>query len=78
MRKALGKHAMRDEALKLPFVQGLVHVYHKLQGFRARRQHLALFAPFFPYKVNSNPNPSPNPNQNPNPRNCAKISEIGT
>ena len=51
VRKALGKHALRDEALKLPFVTGLVEVYHKLDGFRTRRQHLALFAPFFPYKV---------------------------
>jgi len=51
VRKALDKDALRDAALKLPFVTGLVDVYHKLQGFRARRQHLALFAPFFPYKV---------------------------
>ena len=51
VRKALGKHALRDAALELPFVAGLVEVYHKLDGFRARRQHLALFAPFFPYTV---------------------------
>ena len=51
VRKALGKHALRDAALKLPFVAGLVKVFHALEGFRARRQHLSLFAPFFPYKV---------------------------
>jgi hypothetical protein len=51
MRKALGPTALRDAALKLPFVAGLVDVYHKLEGFRTRRQHLSLFAPFFPYSV---------------------------
>ena len=51
VRKALDKNALRDQALKLPLVAGLVGVFHKLEGFRARRQHLALFAPFFPYSV---------------------------
>ena len=51
VRKALSPTALRDQALKLPFVSGLVDVFHKLEGFRARRQHLALFAPFFPYNV---------------------------
>ena len=51
VRKALGEDALRDAALQLPFVAGLVDVFHALEGFRARRQHLALFAPFFPYKV---------------------------
>ena len=51
VRKALKKNALRDAVLEMPFVEGLVEVYHKLEGFRARRQHLSLFAPFFPYKV---------------------------
>jgi hypothetical protein len=51
VQKALGKNALRDAALELPFVAGLVEVFHKLEGFRARRQHLSLFAPFFPYSV---------------------------
>ena len=47
----LDQNALRDAALQLPFVQGMVDVYHNLSGFRAKRQHLALFAPFFPYAV---------------------------
>ena len=33
------------------FVKGFVDVYHKLHGFRAKRQHLSMFAPYFPYHV---------------------------
>ena len=33
--------------LDTPFVKSFVEVYHNLRGFRAKRQHLSLFAPHF-------------------------------
>ena len=40
--------AMRDKLLRMPFFTAMVEVYHNLKGFRAKRQHLSLFAPHFP------------------------------
>ena len=35
----------------MPFMQGMVSVYHALPGWRTRRQHLSLVAPYFSYPV---------------------------
>jgi len=37
--------------LEMPFMQGMVSVYHALPGWRTRRQHLSLVAPYFSYPV---------------------------
>ena len=29
----------------------MVEVYHELEGFKAKRQHLSLVAPHFPYEA---------------------------
>ena len=43
--------ALTDRLLKLPFTKGFADVYHKLHGWRAKRQHLSMFAPHFSYEV---------------------------
>ena len=37
--------------LETPLVKGLVDIYHKLQGFKLKRQHLSLVAPHLPYDI---------------------------
>ena len=50
-RQIFSPTALRERMLEEPFFAGMVRVYHCLVGWRAKRQHLALFAPFFPYQV---------------------------
>jgi hypothetical protein len=50
-RDGLTPAAIQQQMLETPFVTGMVTVYHELSGFRAKRRHLALFAPHFPVKV---------------------------
>ena len=50
-RDGLSTGAIRRQLMDSPFVKGFADVYHALQGFRAKRQHLSMFAPHFPYKV---------------------------
>ena len=50
-RNGLSKGAIQKQLMDSPFVKGFADVYHALQGFRAKRQHLSMFAPHFPYKV---------------------------
>ena len=52
-RKIFSPAAVRDRMLEEPFFDGFVRVYHALQGWKAKRQHLALFAPYFPWLVTS-------------------------
>jgi hypothetical protein len=51
MQAQLDGRAVRKAVLDTPFVQTFVHVYHTLSGFKAKRQHLSMFAPHFPWKV---------------------------
>eukprot|EP00966_Prymnesium_polylepis_P145376 3357328-Prymnesium_polylepis.1 len=41
----------RDAMLATPFVATFVQVYHRLQTWQLKRQHLSMFAPHFAYKV---------------------------
>ena len=41
----------RDAMLATPFVATFVQVYHQLQTWQLKRQHLSMFAPHFAYKV---------------------------
>lgn len=41
----------RQLLFETPFMAGMVETYRALTGWRARRQHLALVAPFFPIPV---------------------------
>jgi hypothetical protein len=50
-RDGLTTASIQKQMLETPFVAGMVTVYHELRGFRAKRQHLALFAPHFSVKV---------------------------
>eukprot|EP00966_Prymnesium_polylepis_P145538 3361353-Prymnesium_polylepis.1 len=50
-RDGLTPAAIRQQMLETPFVAGMVSVYHKLKGWKAKRQHLSLFAPHFPIKM---------------------------
>ena len=50
-RQVFSPAALRDRLLEEPFFHGMVHVYHSLEGWKAKRQHLALFAPYFPWSV---------------------------
>jgi len=52
-RDGLSKGAIQQQLMDSPFVKGFVDVYHALQGFRAKRQHLSMFAPHFSYKMTS-------------------------
>ena len=45
------QEAVRHRLLAHPFVEGLAKVYQQLPDWRAKRQHLSLFAPYFPYEV---------------------------
>lgn len=45
----LSKKAVDKALLETPLVKGLVDTYHKLQGFKLRRQHLSLIAPHLSY-----------------------------
>lgn len=56
-RDGLTPAAIEKQMVETPFFASMVSVYHELKGFRAKRQHLALVAPFFPVKVAS-PTPS--------------------
>ena len=49
MRNGLSKKAIQKLMLETPLVKGLVDTYHKLQGFKLKRQHLSLIAPHLPY-----------------------------
>lgn len=49
LRKGLSATAMRDKLLDTPMIVSFVEVFHLLRGFRAKRKHLSLFAPHFPY-----------------------------
>ena len=48
LTQGLSAAAMRDRLLDTPFIKSFVEIYHCLRGFRAKRQHLSLFAPHFP------------------------------
>eukprot|EP00966_Prymnesium_polylepis_P075685 1755260-Prymnesium_polylepis.1 len=50
-RDGLTPAAIQQQMLETPFLKGMVTVYHELKGYKAKRQHLALFAPHFPDKV---------------------------
>ena len=50
-RDGLGKAAVQEQILRTPFVATFVKTYKQLEGYRAKRQLLSLFAPFFPYHV---------------------------
>jgi len=50
-RGGLSKAAVQEQILRTPFVATFVNTYKQLNGFRAKRQLLSLFAPFFPYAV---------------------------
>ena len=50
-RDGLGKAAVQEQILRTPFVATFVKTYKELDGYRAKRQLLSLFAPFFPYAV---------------------------
>ena len=52
-RQVFSPAALRDRLLEEPFFAGMIHVYHALLGWKAKRQHLALFAPYFPWSVTS-------------------------
>ena len=49
MRDGISKAAVQQAMLETPLVKGLVDTYHKLQGFKLKRQHLSLIAPHLPY-----------------------------
>ena len=49
MREGISKKAVEKAMLETPLVKGLVDTYHKLQGFKLKRQHLSLIAPHLPY-----------------------------
>ena len=50
-RDGLGKAAVQEQILGTPFVATFVKTYKLLDGYRAKRQLLSIFAPFFPYAV---------------------------
>lgn len=49
IRNGLSPKHVQQLLLETPFMKGMVDVYHSLSGWRARRQHLSLVAPHFPY-----------------------------
>ena len=49
LRDGFSAARVRQLLLETPFMQGMVDVYRALPHWRARRQHLALVAPYFPY-----------------------------
>lgn len=51
MRSGLSASAALDRLLDTPFFSSMAEVYHLLKGFRAKRQHLSLFASHFPYQA---------------------------
>ena len=50
-RQIFSPTAVRDRLLEEPFFDGMVRVYHALKGWKAKRRHLVLFAPYFPWSV---------------------------
>ena len=50
-RQIFSPKAVRDRLLEEPFFDGMVCVYHALKGWKAKRRHLSLFAPYFPWSV---------------------------
>jgi hypothetical protein len=50
-RNGLTQKAVQEQMLETPFVKSFVGVYRKLKGYRLKRQHLSLFAPYFPYET---------------------------
>ena len=50
-RQIFSPTAVRDRMLEEPFFDGMARVYHALKGWKAKRRHLALFAPYFPWSV---------------------------
>ena len=53
--------AIRHQMMETPFIAGMVNVYTELKGWKAKRQHLALFAPYFPVKECSLASPLDSP-----------------
>eukprot|EP00966_Prymnesium_polylepis_P182923 4238606-Prymnesium_polylepis.1 len=51
MRNGLSPAGRRRLLLETPFMQGMVDVYRALTGWREKRQHLSLVAPYFSYPV---------------------------
>ena len=50
-RQIFSPAVLRDRLLEEPFFAGMVRVYHALQGWKEKRRHLSLFAPYFPWSV---------------------------
>ena len=93
LREGLSDKARREALLSEPFVRTFVNVYHKLTSWRAKRQHLSMFAPHYPFEVGTltllrprarAPHPSPLiPHPSPltppsHPRWCAKSQHPST
>jgi hypothetical protein len=47
------QEARTEQLLQLPFMQGFAKVYHELPSWQAKRKHLSMFAPYFPYEARS-------------------------
>ena len=50
---SLVQEARTEQLLQLPFMQGFAKVYHELPSWQAKRKHLSMFAPYFPYEARS-------------------------
>ena len=51
MCNGLTEKARQEQLFNTPFVRNFVTVYHKLGTWRAKRQHLCMFAPHYPVEV---------------------------
>ena len=51
LRNGLSAARRQSMMLETPFMKGMVDIYKSLRGWRARRQHLPMAAPHYPYPV---------------------------